>query len=96
MGKLLGIPGLFRPLELKLLNLLTSQLDRELISHNMTAAGLRKRVNGVLQKGRELLEASSSLKSEKIDLEEKLLSQFLELQKALEEVSDLQKKLASV
>jgi len=31
MGELSGIPGLSRPVELKILNLLTSQLDFELI-----------------------------------------------------------------
>ena len=36
---------------------------------------------------------SSSLRREKIELEEKLLGQLLELQKALEEVSDLQEKM---
>ena len=51
MGELPGIPGLSRPVELKLLNLITSQLDRELVSKNMTMVGLRKKVNGVLQKG---------------------------------------------
>ena len=35
------------------------------------------------------------LRSEKVKLEEKLLSRLLELQKALEEGSDLQKKIDS-
>jgi len=87
------IPGLSRFIELKLLDLLTSQLDCELFSPNMTVAGLRKRVDGVLQKGCELLVVSASLREKKVELEEKLLSRLLELQKALE-VSDLQKKLA--
>ena len=38
---------------------------------------------------------NSSLRREKIELEEKLLSHLLELQKALEKVSNLQEKLAS-
>ena len=59
-------------------------------------AGHKKRVDNVFQKGCELLEASSSLKREKIELEEKLLSRLLELQKVLEEVSDLQEKITSV
>ena len=84
-----GIPGLSRFVEFKLLNLLTSQLDHELISHNMTVVSLRKRIYGVLQKGCELLEVSASLRREKVELEEKLLSRLLELQKALEEVCDL-------
>ena len=54
-----------------------------------------KRVNDVLQKGRELLEASSSLRREKVELDKKLLSWLLALQKALEEVSDLQEKMNS-
>jgi len=65
MRELSGIPMLSYPVELKLLDLLTSQLDSELISHNMTVAGLRKRGNGVLQKGRELLEANASLRGER-------------------------------
>ena len=51
--------------------------------------GHKKRVDGVLQKGRELLEASSSSRREKIKLEKKILSWLLELQKALKEVSIL-------
>ena len=95
VGKLPGILGLSRSVELKLLDLLTSQLHCELISLNITLAGLRKRVDGVLQKGHELLEVSASLRREKIKLEEKLISQLFELQKALEEVSNLKEKLAS-
>ena len=48
MGELPGIPGFSHPLELKLLDLLTSQLDRELISHNTIVAGDKKRVDDVL------------------------------------------------
>ena len=70
-------------------------MDHELISYNTIMDGHRKRVGGVLQKGRELLEVSSSLRREKVELEEKLLSRLLELQKALEEVSDLQEKIDS-
>ena len=58
-------------------------------------AGLRRRVDEVLQKWRELLEASASLRGEKVELEEELLSWLLELQKTLEDVSNLQAKLAS-
>jgi len=50
VGDLPGIPRLFRPMELKLLNFLTSRLDCELISHFV--AGHKKRVDDVLQKGR--------------------------------------------
>ena len=95
VGELPGIPRLSHSVELKLLDLLISQLDCVLISRNMIVASLRKRVDGFLQKGRELLVASASLREEKVKLEEKLLSRLLELQKALEEVSDLQEKLAS-
>jgi len=66
--------GFLHLVELKLRDLLTSHLDRKLISHNTIMAGLRKRVDRVLQKGHELLEASSSLRREKVELEEKLLS----------------------
>ena len=61
----------------------------------MTVASLRKKVDGVLKKGHELLEASSSLRREKVELKEKLLSQLLKLQKVSEEVCDLQEKFAS-
>ena len=38
------IPGLSRHIEIELLDLLTSQLDRELISYNMTVEDLRKKM----------------------------------------------------
>ena len=82
VGKLPGIPELSHPVEFKLLDLLTSQLDRELVSHNMIVAGLQRKLDGILQKGRELLEMSVELREEKLDVEEKLLSRLLELQKA--------------
>jgi len=47
----------------------------------MIEAGLEKMVDGVLQKGCELLEVSASLREDKVELEEKLLSQLLELQR---------------
>ena len=59
-GSFWGIPGLSRCVELKLLNLLTFQLDRELLSHNVTVGDLQKRMNGVLRKGYELLEVMLS------------------------------------
>jgi len=95
MGEHLGIPELSRPIELKLLDFLTAQLDRELISHNAIMVGHKKSVGGVLEKGRELLASSSSLRKKKVELEEKLLGRLLELQKALEEVSDLWEKMNS-
>ena len=61
----------------------------------MIVVGHKKRVDDIFQKGRELLEASSSLRREKIELKEKLLGWLLELQKVLEEVSDLQEKIDS-
>ena len=78
MGELPGISRLSRPVELKLLNSLTAQLDCELISHNAIMDGHKKRVDNILQKGRELLEACSLLKREKMKLEEKLLGWLLE------------------
>ena len=50
MGELLKIPRLSRSVELKLLDFLTSQQDRELISHNTIVAGHKKRVDGILQR----------------------------------------------
>ena len=55
----------------------------------MTVRDLQRRVDGVLQKGRELLEASAELRGEKLDFEVRLLSRFEELQRAWEEVSEL-------
>ena len=55
----------------------------------MIVAGLQKRMDGVLQKGRELLEASAKLRGKKLKLEEKLLNWLLELQKVWKEASDL-------
>ena len=78
-GELLGILGLSRPIELKLLDFLTSQLDLELIAHNTLVAEHKKRVDDVLKKDHELLEASSSSRKEKVELEEKLLNRLLEL-----------------
>ena len=80
-GELPGILRLSHPVELKLLNFIIAQLDRELISHNTIMAGHKKRVDNVLQKGHELLEVSSLLRKEKMELEEKLLDQLLELQR---------------
>ena len=40
----------------------------------MAVAGLRRRVDRVLQKGHKLLKANAKLREEKLDLEEKLLS----------------------
>jgi len=61
----------------------------------MIVVGHKKRVDDIFQKGRELLEASSSLRREKIELKEKHLGWLLELQKVLEEVSYLQEKMDS-
>ena len=45
------IPGLSHHIKLELFDLLTSQLDRKLISHNVTVKDLKKRIGGVFQKG---------------------------------------------
>ena len=55
------IPGLSRHVELKLLDLLTSQLYRELISHNVRVKD-KKMTDRVFQKGHELLEATAELR----------------------------------
>ena len=55
----------------------------------MIMAGHKKRVDGVLQKGCKLVEASSLLRRKKIELKEKLLGRLLKLQRALEAVSYL-------
>ena len=74
MGELPWIPALSHSVKLKLLNLLTSQLDRELTSYNTIMDGLKQRVDKVLQKGRKLLDASSSLRKKKVELEGKHLN----------------------
>ena len=86
-----GIPGLLFHVEIKLLDLLTSQRECELVSHNVIAANLQRRIDRVLEQGHELLEASAKLREEKLDLEVKLLSRLKELQK----VSDFRRKVAS-
>ena len=95
VGEFPGIPRLSCLIELKMLDLLTFELDRGLVSHNMIVIGLQKRVNRVIQKGRKLLEASANLRKEKVKLEEKLQIWLLELQKVWERVLDLQEKVAS-
>ena len=52
-GELLRILELSHSVELKLLDFLTSQMDCELISHNMNVVGHKKRVQGILQMGRD-------------------------------------------
>ena len=74
MRELPGIHALSHSVRLKLLDLLTSQLDRELTSYNTIMDGLRQRVDRVLQKGRKILDASSSLRKEKVELEGKHLN----------------------
>ena len=94
-GSFWGIPGLSCHVELKLLDLLTSQLDRELISHNVNVGDLKRKMGEIFQKGHELLEALAELRREKVDLKVRLLSRLEELQMAREEVYDLQKKVVS-
>ena len=48
----------------------------------MTVVDLQRRMDEVLQKGRELLEMSAQLREKKLDLEERLLSRLVDLQKA--------------
>ena len=74
MRELPGIHALSHSVRLKLLDLLTSQLDRELTSYNTIMNDLRQRVDRVLQKGHKLLDASSSLRKEKVELEGKHLN----------------------
>ena len=38
-------------IDLELLDLLTSQLDREIISHNVTVEDLKNKISGVFQQG---------------------------------------------
>jgi len=72
------VPGLCRHIKLELLDLLTSQLDDKLISHNVTVVDLKKKMGEVLQKGCELLEVTAKLRREKADLKVRLLSRLEE------------------
>ena len=60
----------------------------------MTVKDLKKRMDELFQKGCELLKSMAELRQEKADLKVRFLSRLEELQKAWEEVSDLQKKVA--
>jgi len=51
VGSFWGIPGLPRPVKLELLDLLTSQLDCELTSHNTKVESLKRQMSVVFQKG---------------------------------------------
>ena len=75
------IPGLSHRIEHELLNLLASQLDRELISHNVMVNDLKKRMSEVFLKARGVLGAIAELRQEKVDFEVRLLSRLEELQK---------------
>ena len=76
------VPGLSRHIELELLDLLTSQLDHKLISHNVMVKNLKKKMGEVFQKGRELLEVTAKLRQKKANIEVRLLNILEELQKA--------------
>jgi len=83
------ILGLSRYIELELLYLLTSPLDRKLISHNVMVNDLKRKVSKVFLRAREFLGAMAELRQEKVDLKVRLLSRLEEQRKAWDKVSDL-------
>ena len=89
------LPGLPRHIELELLDFLTFQLDRELISHNVIVSDLKERVSDVFLKSHDMLEGVDGLRREKVALEVTLLSRLEELKKALDKLSMLQERAAS-
>jgi len=60
----------------------------------VTVKDLKKRMDELFQKGCELLKSMDELRQEKAYLKVRFLSRLEELQKAWEEVSDLQEKVA--
>ena len=77
------LPGLPRYIELELLDFLTFQLDRELISHNVIMSDLEERMSEVFLKSHNMLEAMNGLRREKVDLQVKLLSRLKEMKKSV-------------
>jgi len=77
------LPGLPHGIELVLLDFLTSQLDRKLISHNVMVSDLEKKVPKVFSKSHDMLEVMEGLKQDKATLK----ASFLE--KALDGISEL-------
>ena len=63
------LPEITCHIELRLLDFLTSRLDRELISHNVRASDLEERVNKVFLKPRDMLGVMEGLRREKVALE---------------------------
>ena len=88
-----AILGLSRHIELELLDLFTSQLDRELIFHNVMVNDLKRRMSEMFLKARGLLGAMAELKQEKVYFEVRLLSRLEELHNVWNEVSDLLEKV---
>ena len=89
---LLGLPC---RIELTVLNFLTLQLDRKLISHNVMVGDLEERVCEVFLKSSNMLEEMKKMRNDKLDLEVRLLGQLEELKKALDNISELQEEVAS-
>ena len=68
-----SLSGLSRRIELGLLDFLTFQLDRELISHNVMVSELEERVHKMFSKSAGMLEAMEELKRNKTAQEVRLL-----------------------
>jgi len=83
------LPRLLRCIELELLVFLTSQLDRQLIFHNVMVSNLEKRVYEVFLKSRDMLEVMEGLRHDKAALKIRLMGQLEELKKSLDDISEL-------
>ena len=84
-----------RCIELGLLNFLTSQLDRELISYNVMVSDLEKRAREVFSKSCDMLEVIEGLRQDKAALKVRLLGQLEEQKKASDDIFELQERVDS-
>ena len=78
-----------------MLDFLTLQLDRDLISHNVMVSDLKERVCKVFLKLYDMLEEIKKLRNEKHDLKVRFPGHLEELKKALDDNSELQEKVTS-
>ena len=83
------LPGLSRRIELGLLDFLTSQLDRKLISHNVMVSDLEKRAREVFMKSCDMLEVIEGLWQDKAARKVRLLGQLEERKKASDDIFEL-------
>ena len=89
------LSGLPCRIELWLLDFLTFQLDRELISHNVIVSTLEEKMSEVFLESADKLEAIKELRNDKMALKVRLLGQLEKLKKALNDISRLQERVTS-